>query len=322
MGLANRSCPNCRSRRFAAREPGCEITRQIGLRSDFILRHFDYHPEPAELMDLTRFMHGGPGRLVACAVCGLVVREEDEQPDYARDVYDRDLLAHLYPRYVQAFREKECQYRGLLPARAEVIELGSHLGAFLEVAEEWDWRPTGLDIGEYTGAFSRAKGLRVLPQTIEDARVCSHAADGLFIWNCFEQIDAPGSTLRQAHRLLKPHGLLVVRTPNFQFYERWRRGIVEGSARALQELAYNNLLGFPYLTGYSPRTLSGLLRSHGFEPVAGFDSALLTVPFPELPRTVGRAAEAHRRFAEGRGRQPEGLSGPWIEIACRRAANS
>ncbi len=267
-------------------------------------------------MDLTTFMHGGPGRLLTCQICGLAVRDESREGSYESDFYDTDLLEHLYPRYLEAFREKRDRYRGLLPFRAEVVELGSHLGAFLQAAEEWDWRPTGIDIGAHTSLFSEHHGLRVMREPMEDARLPSHSADAVCIWNCFEQLEHPADTLRAAHALLKHHGLLILRIPNFNFYEIRVRPFKHAAFRAL---AYNNLLGFPYLNGYSPQVLNSMVARHGFEAVAGLDSTLVTMPFPEVSAKVRRELDAaYRPYRNARLRNPWSVSGPWVEIAYRR----
>jgi len=82
-------------------------------------------------MDLTAFMHGGPAEIVSCALCGVMRRNEVQPSDYASDRYDSALMGDLYPRYRQAFMQKRAAIEPLLPSRAEVLEVGSHLGAFL-----------------------------------------------------------------------------------------------------------------------------------------------------------------------------------------------
>ena len=42
-----------------------------------------------------------------------------------------------------------------------VLELSTHLGAFVQVAEEWNLEPDGLDLGEDTAEFARRQGFRV-----------------------------------------------------------------------------------------------------------------------------------------------------------------
>jgi SAM-dependent methyltransferase len=298
------TCPACGGTVLAPRFSPRQIGKEIELRESFVRERFDYRPEPAELMDLTEFMHGGMGRLLACARCGLTVRDEATRAHYEDDLYDLELLDHLYPRYRKAFQRKETQYRPLLPPRADVVEIASHLGAFLETAEEWDWRPTGLDIGEYTTRFARSRGLTVQRKPVEDFRLRLGRADAVFLWNCFEQLEDPASTLREAHRLLKPNGLVIVRVPNVAYYQHWRRKLWQGHFHeALEKLGYNNLLGFPYLYGYTPEALSRILRRNGFQPLQKFGSSLIVTPFPDPKPQVRAEWRSVRQVA-----------GPWIEM--------
>jgi hypothetical protein len=140
-------------------------------------------------------------------------------------------LSHLYPRYVRAFEGKCSQYLPELRNNAEILELGSHLGAFLQTAEEWGWRPTGLDIGESTCAFAR-------------------------------------------NRRSFPHAATVI------------------PQTALNLPGYNNLLGFPYLHGYTPATLDRFLRAHRFDLVATYDRPMAANP----PRK--RAPANYRRAVD------------------------
>lgn len=155
------------------------------------------------------------------------------------------------------------------------------------------------------------QGTRVRREALEDTPLAPHSADAVFLWNCFEQLENPAGALRSVHDMLARHGLLVVRTPNFAFYERYRRNRVN-------PLGYNNLLGFPYRAGYSPATLAGLLQRAGFRAVAGFDSTLLTLPIPYKSAQVEREEARAARYESTVARSPLELSGPWIEMVCQR----
>jgi hypothetical protein len=302
------NCPRCGATSFRLIRSRQTVRREQKLRSRFVFSHLDYRPKPAELMDLTRFMHHRPEALAECAVCGLVVRDEHEPATYGDDEYDPQLLAHLFPRYLDAFRAKSPNYRGTLRPHAEVLEIGSHTGAFLAAAEEWGWRPTGLDIGETTSRFARSMGLRVRRLTAGESRVPPHSLDAAFIWNCFEQLEDPGGMLLTLRPLLRTHGSLVVRVPNFAWYQRGD----------LPSLAWNNLLGFPYLVGYTPRTLTSLVSRYGFAPVTGVDSVLLTMPFPErTPEMERESRNVNGRFLSEPVIPPMSASGPWIEMTFR-----
>jgi hypothetical protein len=316
------SCPACGGRTFIAAVPAAALRQEVRERNRFIHARLKHEASRAELKDLTDFMHDGRAELFLCSACGLLLRDEGESraaADYEEDPNDPDLMAQVYDRYVQAFRRKADAWRARLRPHASVIELGSHLGAFLQAAEEWNWRPVGLDIGHDTSSFARSRGLTVRRETIEDTKIRAGSADAVLIWNCFEQLPYPGSTLAAARRLLGRHGLLVLRVPNAKAYTDLRAGRSHFSRRTL---AWNNLLGFPYLYGYTVETLSRLVRRHGFEPVRGFNSELLTLPFPEpsdrLTTEQMRASRAAAIYSTRTTAAGETLTGPWIEIAFRK----
>jgi SAM-dependent methyltransferase len=290
------------------------MERESALRESFVKERFDHPPKELELTDLTKFAHGDPGRVLSCSNCGSLLREEEETPSYERDTYDPNLMSYLYPRYLRSF-ERKTRYRSLLGHRAEILELGSHLGAFLEVAENWGWRPTGIDIGNATANFARDRGLSVKRAPIEDYWP-RQKVEAVFIWNCFEQLENPTHVLRHCHRVLQPDGVVVIRVPNANFYrlqKKWLR--TRPSSEALRSLAYNNLLGFPYLHGYSPSLLYRLLIANGFRPIGAQGSTLLTPPYPELSAKIQREWNAVQRKAA----QSRPADAPWIEIVCQRA---
>jgi SAM-dependent methyltransferase len=300
---------------FRLRVPERGIRREIRARTGFVEARLRRQADSAELKDLIDFMHGEPAALYSCVHCGLVYRAEDRTTatdSYEQDPNDRDLMRQLLPVYRDAFRQKSA-YRDLLPHGARVLEVGSHLGAFLHVAQEWNWHTEALDVGADTAAFAREQGFRVHREILEHAPFPDGAFEAIFIWNCFEQLSDPRSALRAAHRLLKSRGVLVVRVPNAWFYT---------VSREPQVLAYNNLLGFPYLYGYTGDTLARLLGRCGFEPLVGFNSELITMPFAEPGPRINREQKSVSRKVERWTRAVSmssgALTGPWIEVAALR----
>jgi len=281
-------------------------------RYEFVTSRLGRSPAGLEGMDLTRFMHGSPARVVTCTTCGTLRRCEEHTANYESDRYDPALLRHLYPHYLRAFERKRTRYQPLLPSRAEVLEIGSHVGAFLEAAENWGWKPIGLDIGADTSDFARRQGATVKRVALEDYRPRLRRLDAVFIWNCFEQLDDPRRSLEEARRRLARHGLVVLRVPNGDFY---RQRIGRGW-NWLRWLGYNNLLGFPYLHGYGLGSLERLLRSANFELIASFATSLLVPPYPEMSPPLSEEwrsleIEAARGSASG---------SPWIEVVGRAFA--
>jgi len=289
-----------------------DTQRESFRRYKFVTSRLGHSPAGLEGMDLTQFMHGTPAPVMMCRNCGTLRRCDDEPANYEADRYDPALLRHLYPRYLRAFQRKRTHYEPLLPPRAEVLEIGSHIGAFLEAAENWGWKPIGLDIGADTSEFARRQGGTVKRIALTDYRPRLRQPDAVFIWNCFEQLEDPRQSLEDARRLVAHHGLVVLRVPNGDFY-RERTADRRGWLRAL---GYNNLLGFPYLHGYGLDSLERLLRSANFEPTASFSTSLLVPPYPEMSPPLSeewRKLETDAEHASAR-------RSPWIEVVGRAFA--
>lgn len=320
-------CPVCDQKDLVLAASPASIHAEVRLRREFVLARLARRAPRAELKDLTEFMHGLPAPLYACSACGLLIRGEPSVfgvASYESDPNDQDLMAQLFPKYVAGFRQKRQAYCQLLRPCAEILEVGSHLGAFLTVAEEWDWRPQGLDVGRDTVAFQQARGLSVNRQVVEDASHPPGAFDAVFIWNCFEQLQHPASTLAAVHRLLSCHGLLIIRLPNAGFYRALRTEIQpwRDDDLVLHALAYNNLLGFPYLHGHTAESLTRLVSQWGFDSVGGFNSELVTMPFPDVSRRIAGEQRAISRviaaWSSKTMAQTGGLTGPWIELVFRK----
>lgn len=299
------------------------------LRAQFVLDRVHRAPRRAERKDLTEFARNDITPILQCSTCCALSRKsaEPDEEAYVEDEYDASAMEALLPRYVAAFRKKEAPYRTLLPPGATVLEVGPHFGAFLEVAREWGWQAQGVDIGKDTTEFVRAHGHTVHNATLEECAFQDAVFDGVFVWNCIEQIDDPRPTLAAARRVLRRGGLLVLRTPNALFYRECRRYLetkvdTELATAITRTLAYNNLLGWPYLNGYSDAHLDRLAQD--FHRDRGLDADLLTVPFPDIEFDMVAEKEAAAAALRGwsaldRHAAAGELTGSWIEV-CYRAA--
>lgn len=320
-------CPVCSGTTFSRYASAAELETERGLREAFVQRRLSRPATAEEMKDLTDFFHQAAADLVACKSCGLLVRQELERTPvatYAEEGYDPSVMDRQFPAYVEAFRKKEATFRPLLPRGAAAIEIGSHYGAFLGTAQSWGWRIEGVDIGRDTSRFAEAKGFRVHRCVLPECKFAAQSFDGVFVWNCFEQIEDPAPLLAECKRILKAGGLLVLRTPNALFYRTARRllasGTVDQKSREflVDALGYNNLLGFPYLYGYDQETLTAVAARAGFRFDGAVSSELLTFPLPENPPWVQRE---ERTISDGVALlsshvlRADGVQiGPWIEV--------
>lgn len=324
-------CPKCGTPDLAECLSEDAVRFETILRAQFIFDRVEKMPRPAERKDLTSFAHSASASLVECTRCDILIRREgasEPTRTYVEDEYDDGVMSSLLPRYQAAFRAREVPYRSLVRNRAGILEIGPHLGAFLDVAREWGWNAAGVDIGKDTTRFITSRGHTIYNQPVEECRFPDEAFDGVFVWNCFEQIPDPRSMLEEAHRILKPAGVLVLRTPNALFYKACQFGLRTApdsdlSVWIVRALGYNNLLAFPYLYGYDDRALTGLAGEHGFRCDAGLNSELITLPYPQLAERIveeNRATHALvRQWSAFDGLEREGrLTGPWMEMIFRR----
>jgi 2-polyprenyl-3-methyl-5-hydroxy-6-metoxy-1,4-benzoquinol methylase len=325
-------CPICSGTSFAPIASRERLEQECRVRATFVNQRLSHPVTPNEAKDLTDFFHAEKAEIEECKTCSLLIRTEYERPpaeDYSKDDYDPEVIEREYPEYVAAFRRKEGTYRELLPSGARVLEVGSHYGAFLQVAAEWGWRAEGVDVGKDTSSFACSKGFLVQKVELQDAGFPEETFDAVFIWNCFEQIEQPKPLLQACRRVLKPGGLLTLRTPNGLFYSICQSLLSDGTLNTETEqflvdaMGYNNLLGFPYLYGHNRATLQRLVEPYGFRIDGFLNSELLTLPVPDKSRAVQEEERAinkeMRMLANSIISDKAGvLAGPWIEVWFRR----
>ena len=266
------ACPSCGEEPSALFLTAHAIEDELAARERFFPRG----------RDLTDVVLGRPADVLRCERCGILIRGGAPDDDaFRHDRYNTALLRALHESHAVAFRAKRDDYRPLLPPDARVVEVGSYAGGFLRAATDWGWQPAGVDIGRDTCRFTAALGF-----DMRDAfDLPSQSIDGLFVWNCFEQLSDPRALLAAAHHALRAGGLLVIRVPDADLY----------AARAdLRAIADNGLLGWPHRFGFGVRALRRLARQYRFR----LQRVLRRPPLPPL-------------FAAHPG---------WIELALRKTS--
>ncbi len=259
-------CPHCDDAPATVFRTRDEIAAELAIRDAFFARR--------PVRDLTVVLLGTPADILRCEACGILIR--DHAPDesaFRDDRYEPAVLQSLHALHAAAFREKEM----LLPRGARVVEIGSYVGGFLTAAREWGWNAIGVDIGRDTSRFTRALGFDVRSVPIEECGFACEAFDGVFIWNCFEQLPNPRVALAEAHRILRRDGILVIRVPDAAFY---------AECRSLAALAYNGLLGWPHRFGFTAAALCRFAAEHDFALQRVIRAPAIS-PIPEAKKTFG-----------------------------------
>jgi SAM-dependent methyltransferase len=308
------------------------MRRQRRIAYRFHLRRLERRSRD-ELDERALFTHDEAVPLFACTACELVARWQ--LPDaaslrrvYAEDSYPEDRLVEMLAAQVALYRRKVPVLRRLIGRPRRILELGSFVGGFLDVAQTAGWDAIGVDPGRQLAAWCRERGRRVYAGTLEEfaAQHAVPAVDCLAIWNTFEQLPDPRPTLALAARFLGRGGLLAIRVPHGACFRALlaRREAASPLTRGFwtQCLAWNNLLSFPHLYGYGLPSLDRLVTPFGFERIAAQGDVLVTL--------AGRATAAWARAEEQaikraqlawiRGGSVAGtlVAAPWLDVYWRR----
>lgn len=296
-----------------------EIREEAERLWEFHMRRLSPRTPPERLVDRVAFSQEPPWRVVRCLLCGLVYRNPVERPAALRSTYadapiDRDALDALHDAQTRTYHAQARRLARLLDRRGTGLEVGSYVGAFLAAARAQGWNFEGLDVNPAVNAYTRSRGFVVHDGDLERFVAIDRTFDAVAIWNTFDQLPDPRAALRAVLRLLRDGGALALRVPNGACYAKWRPRLNGSSPRgrlATSVLAHNNLLTFPYRFGFTPESLTMLLRDIGFRVVKIVPDVL-----------VPTADEWTRRWAALEERLVKPLTrrwSPWFEVYGTRA---
>jgi SAM-dependent methyltransferase len=287
---------------------------------------------PAALADRAEFTQDEATAIVTCRTCGLLFRnprptDEAVALAYSEDVYGRPRLKALFGAQAALYRPKARRLARWLQRGARVVEVGSFVGGFLVSGRDRGWEMLGVDPGEEVTGFCREQGLRVRRGTLPEASLAAGSVDAVAIWNTLDQLPDPAPTLAAACRLLRPGGILALRVPNGACF-RWavtamRRlpSPLDGWLRA--GMAWNNLLAFPYLHGYTVSTLDRLLLRRGLRRIAVDGDTLArladaqTRPWAAWEERALKGLWRATARLEGAGRSSRLVAAPWLDAYYR-----
>lgn len=316
------TCPACgggEDDEVASRD---EIAREMEALWEFHLRRLQPGTPRRFLTDRIVFSQDPPLRLGRCRACGTLFRNPVERGRdllelYAEEELDQSVLRGLFEAQRATYRVQARRLAHFAGRSGVALEVGSYVGAFQAAAREAGWEVKGVDLNENAVRFARDGGFSVVRGQLRDAPERG-PYDAVTIWNCFDQLPDPRAVVREVRRRLRPGGVLAVRVPSGEFYQRMRgaRRPFAGAARAA--LAHNNLLGFPYRTGYTAGSLVGLMLSEGLEPAVLLGDTLVPIAdrwTRRWARWEERGVKRLLRIVRG------GAAAPWLELYARRPAD-
>jgi 2-polyprenyl-3-methyl-5-hydroxy-6-metoxy-1,4-benzoquinol methylase len=204
---------------------------------------------------------GVASRVVVCEGCGLgrfhPVLGAQEIRAFYPDEYYGEPGAKFQPLVERVVRVVGARHIGFLsrglPPGARVLDVGCGRGVVLGPLADRGLEVHGVEVSAAAarGADPRAE-IRVAPD-LRSAGYPDAFFDEVIVWHVLEHLEDPRAALKEAHRILKPGGRLIVAVPNFESWQaRWSgadwfhldlpRHLYHFPLRALRQLLGN--LGF------------------------------------------------------------------------------
>jgi 2-polyprenyl-3-methyl-5-hydroxy-6-metoxy-1,4-benzoquinol methylase len=313
------ACPVCGESQSLEVADNDAINDEVADLWTFHTRRMRPTTDPRDLTDRVAFSQAPPIRVAQCTSCTHFFRNPRERQItdlYGSEVVDAETMEELFLVQRESFARQVERLSALAPVRANGLEIGSYVGAFLDAARGAGWQFEGYDVNPVAVEFARRKRLDVHVGTIDDVEPGS-LYDVVSIWNCFEQLADVRAVIRTAHSLLHATGILTIRVPNAAYWaamRRHRRGIARPVSIAA--LAQNNLLSFPYRNGFTPASLRALCERNGFTVLKTYGEFSLPTGTAGAPRWAAVEGRVVHRLVRALGP----ITGaPWIEFYARRA---
>jgi 2-polyprenyl-3-methyl-5-hydroxy-6-metoxy-1,4-benzoquinol methylase len=168
--------------------------------------------------------------VVICTECGLGRFCPMPSAERLRALYPGEYYGEpgvkfkkLVERFVRITGERHLSFlsRGLKPG-ARILDVGCGRGVVLGALAEFGFEVHGQEISAEAvrGADPRAE-IRIAA-SLAEAEYDEKSFDQIIIWHVLEHLSDPARTLREAHRLLRPGGRLIVAVPNLSSLQaRW-----------------------------------------------------------------------------------------------------
>jgi SAM-dependent methyltransferase len=195
-----------------------------------------------------------------CTGCGLIVLHPLPDEPTLRAFYKDDYKVDFknYIKHVRRTSRNALEdLRLKFPDRGTLLEIGCSYGGFLAEARRDGWNVTGIELNEDAVRYGREQhGLKVfsadLRSTLSER---GELYDAVVLFHVIEHVPDPIQFLMDCRKLLKPGGVLVLKTPNASSF-----------AARLSGSFWQWISPPAHLFLYCPRTLDLLLKRTGYQP--------------------------------------------------------
>jgi SAM-dependent methyltransferase len=167
------------------------------------------------------FIREGEWQYLRCLNCGLVFLEPQPAKGFLQSHYQdylpadpqgieswRKLMAQVFAKSARLIQEQ-------IPVPGRLLDIGCGYGFFLEEMAQRGWQVEGIEISGTGLSYGREKlGINVSDRPLPRPDWQDNCYDVITLFYVIEHLRNPWDVLREAHRLLRTDGLLLLRWPH------------------------------------------------------------------------------------------------------------
>ena len=155
--------------------------------------------------------------------------------------------------------------------RGSVFEVGAAYGYFSKMSEKEGYDVVALDISQHACKLAKNNGIVIIRADAENLPIRHETFDTVASLNLVEHLHNPLIFLKEAYRILKPHGLIYIVTPNLR-----------GIGKIVHRKNWPEFKDETHVNLFTPRRIRENLSEAGFGRIS-----IKSYGFPIL-NTIGR----------------------------------
>jgi len=102
------------------------------------------------------------------------------------------------------------------PNGRTLLDIGAHIGVFVEVANKAGWKAVGIEPSHWSVEIARQAGIELIEGTLVSSGLPDNYFDVVTLWDVIEHLSDPMTELKHVFRVLKPGGWVVIHTMNIE----------------------------------------------------------------------------------------------------------